>query len=412
MKKACKGALFASAVLFFLLLSGCASLWEREIYERTTHVVQDDTELSAAALTVNSYETLRSAVISAIRSGESEVDIRVTDYPGELTSHSISALINEIQKWEPIGAYTVDYIVIDDIRSVLSQYIITLYIVYKHDARPDITLVRGRRELESAVHSALLEYLPGLTVEMPYFYARDHDVESMVRAFYYSSPGWAMEYPGVNTGLFPPSDGPLSRIIELALNWQAPPEELIRKADETQTRAALLLSELPDFPGTGEETAAQTVLWLHETLCGAIEYDRDTAMAAAETEGRLGGDPYTAYGALVNGLAVSEGAAMAFKLLCDILGVDSLVVTGSWWGNEHAWNLVKIGEHWYHIAIALDSRGPVPTYEYFLLSDESAMMGLLLWEFSLYPPAAPGPWTLESIREPGIAEGEENPQDP
>ncbi|MCL2003119.1 MAG: hypothetical protein FWG72_03820 [Oscillospiraceae bacterium] len=409
MTKACRGGNLPSAGLqkirlaalltaLLIGLSGCASLWEREIYERSPHITQEDDGAFSATMTVNSYDSLKSAIVSAIRNGERVADIRVTDYPGGLTSLSLTALLDEIQKQEPIGAYAVEYMA-HDLSRVLSQYIITLNIVYKHGSRPVITPVSGRRELEDAVRSALMEYVGLLTVEMPYFYARDHDVEGMVRAYYYGSPGSAMEYPGVAVSLFPPSGGPLSRIVELELTWQTPAAELMRKSSAAESRAALLLTGLQGFAGGMEEVAAQTVLWLYETLCGAVEYDEDTAMLAAATETRQGGDAYTAYGALVNHLAVSEGTAMAFKLLCDMLGIEAHVVTGRWWGNEHAWNLVKIGEHWYHAAIALDSRGPVPAHDYFLLSDDSDVMGSLFqWDKSLYPAAEPGPWTAETIR--------------
>jgi hypothetical protein len=265
-----------------------------------------------------------------------------------------------------------------ELNHILSQYIITLNIVYKHGVRPPILPAGGRRELEEAVRSALAQRLSALIVEMRIFDARDHDAERAVRAFYYSNPGWAMEYPGVNINLFPPAGSSPGRIIELELDWQTPHAELTRRSRDTEGRAELLLYDMPGFSGSMEEIDAQAVLWLYETLISAVRYDEDPVRGVS----------HTAYGALVRGQAAGEGYAMAFKLLCDMLEIDSLVITGYYRGGEYAWNLVRLGGHWYHISIAPG---------YFLISDDDETMEAFHWDKSLYPPATPGPWTVESI---------------
>ena len=399
MRKGCKprsGGRRVLPVLLLLLLSGCASLWEREIYERIPHLAREEGALAAAALTVNSYDSLKTAIIGVIRNGESEADIRVTDYPGGLTKQAVSALLTEIQKWEPIGAYTVEYIDFD-YTHILSQYTITLNIVYRFESRPVITPVSGRRELEQAVHAALRDYKPLLTVEMPYYYAQEHDVEGMVRSYYYTNPAWAAEYPETAVSLYPPSGNSLRRIIDLELVWQTPEEELRQKERDTDDSAGALLQRRPDFmSGSAEEFTAQTVLWLHDALCETVLYDAYTAMLELGERPRVDAD--IAYGALAGGLAVSEGHAMAFKLLCDRLDIDCAVVTGRWKTDGHTWNLVRIGDTWYHLAIALDNRGPVPVYDFFLLDDEEAALEFFDWNKNIYPAALPGFWTADAIR--------------
>jgi hypothetical protein len=385
-----------ASLLTFLLLSGCASLWDHEVYEKMTHLTQEDPVPGAAALTANSYDSLKNAVISVIRSGSQQESILVTDYPGTLTNFVISTLINEIQSYEPIGAYAVEYIAFDLKPPVLSQHTVTLNIVYKHRIRPAITPISGRRELEATVRELLRERRTLLTAEMPYFDAQTHDLEGMVRSFYYSNPVWAMEYPEMTVNLYP-SGASLRRIVELELTWSSPAQNLNRKAQNTENAAVLLLSEFPGFNGDHEEQTALTVLWLHDLLCQTAVYDEESAAMAAGTEERLGGDAYTAYGALVDRLAVSEGYAMAFKLLCDALDIPCIVVTGRWWGDLHAWNLVQIGEFWYHIGVAFNGRGERPVYDFFLLDDEAARHETFSWPESHYPAALPAPWTRDTI---------------
>lgn len=58
---------------------------------------------------------------------------------------------------------------------------------------------------------------------------------------------------------------------------------------------------------------------------------------------------YDAYGALVNGRAVCQGYAEAFQDLMNRLDVPCEMVTSK--TLNHAWNMVQIGNHWYHVDV-------------------------------------------------------------
>ena len=61
-------------------------------------------------------------------------------------------------------------------------------------------------------------------------------------------------------------------------------------------------------------------------------------------------DAFNTYGILVDGKGVCMSYAYAFRMLCDLSGVDCVVVTGYLDGNlPHAWNMVKIDGKWYEI---------------------------------------------------------------
>lgn len=104
---------------------------------------------------------------------------------------------------------------------------------------------------------------------------------------------------------------------------------------------------------------------------------------------------YTAYGVLVLGKGVCAGYSRAFKLLCNRLGIESLVVSGDATGEGsggHAWNIVRIGNFYYHIDVTWDD--PVPEdpisgrtklrYDYFLISD-SMIAKDHTWDTNAYP---------------------------
>ncbi len=88
----------------------------------------------------------------------------------------------------------------------------------------------------------------------------------------------------------------------------------------------------------------------------------------------------SAYGAIVNGEAACEGYSKAAKLLFDMVGIESAVISGNSSTPEteegpHMWNAVKINGDFYHLDCTWDdpvneNGKPVKTYSYFNVSDE------------------------------------------
>lgn len=118
-------------------------------------------------------------------------------------------------------------------------------------------------------------------------------------------------------------------------------------------------AEIPDDVGR--------ILWVHDRLALNCVYNENVLLGTTEPE-----SVYTAYGSLCNGDAVCQGYAYAYKyilsrlnILCEIIVSDSMC---------HAWNLVKIGDKWYHVDVtwddpAWDMIGRV-YHTNFLLSDD------------------------------------------
>ena len=84
---------------------------------------------------------------------------------------------------------------------------------------------------------------------------------------------------------------------------------------------------------------------------------------------------WNAYGALVRRTAVCEGIACAFKLLCNEVGLPSIVVLGKGRTGRHAWNLVRVHGKFYHVDCTWDLHASISTqvpyarYRYFNLPD-------------------------------------------
>lgn len=119
---------------------------------------------------------------------------------------------------------------------------------------------------------------------------------------------------------------------------------------------------------------------INNYLCTHLEYDFD-ALESAEKNDYTYADPefddsFTVYGALINKVCVCKGYAEAFKLLCDLAGVDSLVVLGQMESIGHAWNKVKINDEWLSIDVTNNDKDILGN-ALFNLPDETAKLLLV-----------------------------------
>lgn len=109
--------------------------------------------------------------------------------------------------------------------------------------------------------------------------------------------------------------------------------------------------------------------------------------------GTLPDEAYEEYGCLVSGSPVCEGYARGMKLLCDLTGIECMLITGREADTTdpqgHIWNIVKIDGDYYHLDVtnddAITSDGiERPTYRYFNLTD-SDMAKSYIWSRTSYP---------------------------
>jgi transglutaminase-like putative cysteine protease len=99
---------------------------------------------------------------------------------------------------------------------------------------------------------------------------------------------------------------------------------------------------------------------LQEYLCRTVTYQSEAPRA------------HEAAGALLDGRAVCDGYARAFKLLCDAYKIPCLVVVGTAPQNgknePHAWNYVQMEDgKWYAMDVTWDDRGEEAKKNYFLV---------------------------------------------
>lgn len=141
-------------------------------------------------------------------------------------------------------------------------------------------------------------------------------------------------------------------------------EENIKAQKADFDRAVKKALNWVDSSMTSEEKA----LAVHDYLVLECEYDKERL-----DNGTLPDISHSAYGALVNKIAVCDGYAKAYSSILEELGISSTVISSG--SMNHAWNQVSINGEWYHVDATWDD----PTWDcvgrvghdYFLLSDDA-----------------------------------------
>ncbi|MEG2337507.1 MAG: transglutaminase domain-containing protein [Clostridium sp.] len=113
-------------------------------------------------------------------------------------------------------------------------------------------------------------------------------------------------------------------------------------------------------------------------------------------------ESHTAYGVFNNKTAVCEGYAIAMKKMLDEANVESIIVIGKANNYDHAWNMVKLEDGWYHVdptwndpVYKVNNKViDIISYDYFNLSDKEIMKDHS-YEKKNYPEAKGGKFTYK-----------------
>ena len=92
-----------------------------------------------------------------------------------------------------------------------------------------------------------------------------------------------------------------------------------------------------------------TERFLYETVIHSARYDSSQPQLV-----NINLNTHTAFGCLVDGIAVCDGYAKAFELLCNYAGLEVWVESGYLAGTSHAWNGIKIDGRVYYCDATVD----------------------------------------------------------
>ena len=352
------------ALAMALCASGCSSAFSDEYY--FSEPFMEATEPGDGTKTeIRNASTLKRAIMELIYAGETSGQFRFGSYAGSLMD-DLAAVCLEIKTSTPMGAYAVEDISYDTSR-IVSYYTADISIKYKKSVQEIASVVElsGLGELDSHLLSLMDSRSPGTVVKIYSSAASEEYIMKFVEDSYYGDPLLVAEEPTVSVSAYP--DAGTERIYVIYLRYRSLPEQLKKMEDA-------LVEKLDEIsPLLAVEDRVQTAL--------------NCAEFVAENSGgedAVGLWMETAFGALVEGCADSYGMAMAYKALCDRLGIECVVVRGEQRGGElgkSAWNIIGIDGEYYHVDV---SRFGADIYSAFLLSD-SDMWGEYDWDRENYP---------------------------
>lgn len=178
--------------------------------------------------------------------------------------------------------------------------------------------------------------------------------------------------------------------IEVTLKFYPIVNDLDAAETEFETQAQNIVNGASAF-GTDYEKEK----YVHDALITKVEYDASAEMSQS------------AYSALVNGKTVCAGYARAFQYIMQQLGIPAYYCTG-YSGEEHAWNIVRLGDEYYNVDVTWDDTDPA-TYDYFNKTDAEYAKTHVRKNLSIYLPACNGKtYTDDGGKTPQTVEIPEN----
>lgn len=322
-----KQRLLPALLALSLTLTGCTALLDRDYIDITPYNPAQTAEGDSSVLRAESYQELVNALMYFVTQGADEGIVRLYVDSPDLEADLEAACLEVVQE-SPLGAYAVEHI----------KYSVTPLVTYS-EAQVQITYRRSREQIasianatgitaiRSELRSALSSFDREQVLRISYFDSDETFIPTLVRQAYLSVPAAALDYPDITVAVYP--DSGRQRIVEIGLTYHQDVEELLSHRDDLERKLVQMTASLPTLEGDH---------LLHELLTDLLD---------ACTYSPEGGD--TAYHALLEGSANSEGLSLALAAFCAQADLSCLVVEGTLQGNPHFWNLVKTSQGWLHL---------------------------------------------------------------
>lgn len=171
-----------------------------------------------------------------------------------------------------------------------------------------------------------------------------------------------------------------SKEFEISFTYRLTADEISSMNIASEKAAKEIISQL-----TPDMDDYEKLKFFHDYLI--LNCETDTEYKYADT----------IYGALVEKKALCEGYSKAFSYLCNLAGIENVIVTGQTYV-AHMWNMVKLSGNWYHVDVTWDKPDDelhkmfpdVVLYQYFMVTDSVITNNHIIWTYPCEPPKAYG----------------------
>jgi len=352
------------ALLVMVTVAGCSSILEGEVTEITPYIKADEQSGTVNAIEVSTYDQFRQEVYSMVQNHTETAAFRITTFDRDDLEGALNEICQELSSVDPLGSYATYYISCQ-ITPIVGYHDVSVTIVYKKDLSEisNISTVSTDRYLQVLLESALTDFAATCTfyTSLPSVTA-DH-IKEIVREQYFSDPLNVIIMPDITVTSYPETDG--ERIMEVTFGYNYNQSVLSDMNNDLNDEIQRMISQLPDADDY------QLLLTVYNTMADACLYLSNPSAKLSST----------AYSVIVNNTGDDEGAAMAYKALCDKLLIECTVVSGKYMGKDHYWNIVTFDGASYHVDVTTQMTAKIPT---FLMGDEY-MRENYWWDTSMVP---------------------------
>lgn len=344
-----------------LLLSGCGQIFDGSYASITLHQVRS-TSAEPESTPVQNYTELRDLLTQLVNRGVETRTIYTQNYDLTRLEREVKWAIEYITDQYPIGAYAVDTVTYE-IGTNAGQTVVAVDIAYLR-SRAEILQIKTVADMSTAkqsIYDALDACDPGMVLQITHFEPEDFTL--IVEKYAAERSDIVMEIPQVTVNTYPESGD--TRVVELAFSYQTSRESLRSMQEQVRPlfySAAMYVSEdASDFVKYSQ---------LYTFLMERFDYQIATSITPA-------------YSLLRHGVGDSEAFATVYAGICGKAGLECYVVSGTWNGEAHYWNIVCDSTEYYHVDL-LRCQAEGGYTERF-----DSEMGGYVWDYEAYPACVP-----------------------
>lgn len=355
-------ALILTAAAAFTLC-GCSGWYNKEYVSIKDYVPAVQENYSAKdKISVRNFSGLKQALLRFAYAGENKGRVVFeASYDGDPLEDLASACW-QVRTQDALCAYCVENIAYE-LTKIVTTSEATVYINYSSfcESADNIVHLPFSYGVESTLRETLENRDRKLVVLVASSSYSAEDIEGLLTKVYRESPTLVPREPRASVNMY--SGTGSQRLYEISINYGLTAEEL------EQRMAALRAVDA--FSGIDIDSLSE-----EERALAACQYLMDNCEISEDAADN------TAYAALVNRKANSEGLAFAYAELCRQLKLDCSIVYGQLFWQDHCWNIVKIDGNCYHV----DASGCISSGMdgSFMVNDEN-FWGDYRWDVASYP---------------------------
>jgi len=341
-----------------------------------------------AANSINSYPVFVKAIQSALESNQNRLVLHFNYY--NQSTYNFSRALGQVLRDKPElqmkykGAY-------QQVSILGSKATMTISFSYAEASSSGrVKEINNYNQFYNALKASLYNFDQQLILKINNYNSNTYNTAKTIEKILAENPDLDYGYQGVYATILGTGS---KKIIKESFSYAFSKNSMVKMRALVDQRARAVVTQLIK-PGM---THYQKELIIHDYLVSHAKYNQGW--------GDIPKEDYTPYGVLVKGSGVCSSYAKATQKLLRMAGVPCWLVTGRANGQDHAWDIVKIGGHYYHLDTTWDD--PVTNtgqnvlrHTYFNVTD-SRMIRDHQWDRSKYPPCLSTVYSYKNIKNGG-----------